>query len=196
MSVDRPDSNLSAYRVGSNAGCAATFAVALRNTGEDELKGLGKSIELSRRTSRRLAATELPGNSGLSRQAVLLGTTAATAVMAINALALSRQISQDFLSTGPVRALRPMQSKLADSVSIKDYGAIGDGNSHPISSIATFNAQPTTGWTLDQWQAIFPFATALSNEIDGLAIQAAVNTGKAIRVPAGSYLCSLSITTD
>jgi hypothetical protein len=134
--------------------------------------------------------------SGLSRRAVLRGATATTAVMAIDIPALSRQISQDFHSIGPVQALRSMQRKLADSVSIKDYGAIGDGSSHPLSSIATFNAQRTTGWTLDQWHSIFPFARALSNEIDGLAIQAAANTGRAMRVPVGSYLCSLSITTD
>jgi hypothetical protein len=105
-------------------------------------------------------------------------------------------LSQNFSSQGPVHALRSMQSKLADSVSIKDYGAIGDGKSHPLSSIDRFNERPSTAWTLDEWRQIFPFATAVSNEIDGLAIQAAVNTGKAIRVPTGTFCCSLSITTD
>lgn len=137
-----------------------------------------------------------PENSERSRRSVLLGAMAAAAVMTTSARALSRQNSQNFFSSDPVEALRSMQRKLAEQVSIREYGAIGDGNSHPLSSITKFNAQPTTGWTLDQWRAVFPFATALSNEIDGLAIQASVNTGKAIRVPAGSYLCSLSITTD
>jgi hypothetical protein len=132
----------------------------------------------------------------MSRRALLFGATPAITVSAIDSAAVSTQISQNVLSTGPVQVLRSLQSRLADRISVKDYGAIGDGNSHPLSSIGAFNGQPTTDWTLDRWQGIFPFATALSNEIDGLAIQAAVDTGKAIRVPAGIYLCSLSITTD
>jgi hypothetical protein len=136
------------------------------------------------------------GNSEISRRTVLLAGTAAVSAFAIGKPALSRQRSQNFLGAGPVYPLRPMQSKLTDSVSIKDYGAIGDGKEHPLSSTARFNEHPTSGWTLSEWQAIFPFATALTNEIDGLAIQAAAGTGKAIRVPAGSYRSSLPITTD
>jgi hypothetical protein len=114
----------------------------------DERKWRGKSAELRYRRPKHpaWAPAGSQSNAAMSRRAVLLGTTAA---MAITVPARSRQISHTFLSTGPVQALRSMQSKLADSVSIKDYGAIGDGNSHPLSSILTFNAQPTSGWTLD-----------------------------------------------
>jgi hypothetical protein len=178
--------------------CAATLAVALHKAAADERRWHQKLSELRHRRPRNPipAPAGSQSSAGMSRRAALFGATAATAAIAIAVPGRSNQNPQSFLSTGPVQALRSMQSKLADSVSIKDYGAIGDGNSHPLSSIVTFSAQPTSGWTLDQWQAIFPFATALSNEIDGLAIQAAANTGKAIRVPSGSYLCSLSITTD
>ncbi len=57
----------------------------------------------------------------------------------------------------------------------QSYGAIGDNNSHALSTITTLNGTNTTGWTLAQWQAVFPHALALSDEIDWCAIQAAVN---------------------
>lgn len=54
------------------------------------------------------------------------------------------------------------------------YGAIGDGTSHPLSSVASLRSVTTTGWTLVQWQALFPLATALTQEVDFLAWQAAI----------------------
>ena len=118
------------------------------------------------------------GNSEISRRTVLLAGTAAVSAFGIGKPALSRQRSQNCLGAGPVYPLRPMQSKLTDSVSIKDYGAIGDGKGHPLGNTARFNEYPTSGWTLSEWQEIFPFATALTNEIDGLAIQAAARSAR------------------
>ncbi len=46
------------------------------------------------------------------------------------------------------------------------YGAIGDGNFHPLSSVYS---------TLAAAQAVYPFATSLTQEIDGCAIQKAIN---------------------
>lgn len=51
---------------------------------------------------------------------------------------------------------------------IMDYGAIGDGNSHPLSSVYS---------TLAAAQAVYSFADSLTNEIDYCAIQKAINTG-------------------
>ncbi len=50
------------------------------------------------------------------------------------------------------------------------YGAIGDGASHPLSSVYS---------TLAAAQAVYPFATSLADEIDGCAIQSAINAASA-----------------
>jgi hypothetical protein len=54
---------------------------------------------------------------------------------------------------------RTVDSKLKDSVSVKDFGAVGDGVTN-----------------------------------DSAAIQAAVNTGKKVYIPAGTYLCNITIS--
>ena len=80
----------------------------------------------------------------------------------------------------------------ADIIDAKDYGAIGDANSHPISGLTTFNGVNVTGWTLSQWQTAYPFVTALTNETDEVGILAAENAALssklALRIPAGKYL--------
>lgn len=84
------------------------------------------------------------------------------------------------------------------ALSAKDFGAIADGNAHPISGVTSFNGQNTTGWTLVQWQAVFPFATALTNELDGLCLQLAINAAvagsAALTLTPGTYRCSLGLT--
>ena len=84
--------------------------------------------------------------------------------------------------------IRTIQNKLKDYVTVKDFGAIGDGSSHPLSSVTSYNSQNTTGWTLTQWQTIYPKATALTQEIDYLAHQLALDTYNLIFAPPGTYL--------
>lgn len=69
----------------------------------------------------------------------------------------------DFTPEGTGATERTIQAKLKDTVSVKDFGAVGDGV-----------------------------------EDDTAAIQAALDTGKLVRVPAGTYLISapLLITID
>ena len=63
----------------------------------------------------------------------------------------------------------------ADMATLRGYGYIGDGGSHPLSGIASlYGLLNTSGWTLAQWQALLPAATALSDEIDGVAINSAI----------------------
>jgi len=63
-------------------------------------------------------------------------------------------------------------------VNVMDYGAIGDGNSHPLSSVYA---------DLPAAQVVYPAALSLSEEIDGCALQKAINTGAAnIYCPRGS----------
>lgn len=78
-------------------------------------------------------------------------------------------------------------AQLSDIVlDIKELGAIGDGNSHPLSEKFT---------TLASAQAIYPCATALTDEIDWCAIQTAMNdtVRYKILVPEGIYIVNKTI---
>lgn len=72
---------------------------------------------------------------------------------------------------------RTQQDKNREVISIKDFGGIGDGTSHPLSS-----RYPT----LLLAQAFYPFATTLTDEIDWAATQAAITdaiaTNRSVRV--------------
>jgi hypothetical protein len=92
------------------------------------------------------------------------------------------------IATGSTTA-RSVQDRFADMVNVKDFGAIGDGNPHPLSSVYP---------TLAAAQAVYPFATSLTQEIDWAAIQSAVNeamkTGKMVYIIGpGPYLISDTI---
>jgi hypothetical protein len=64
------------------------------------------------------------------------------------------------------------------------YGAVGDGQSHPLSNYYA---------TLAAAQAVYPTATALTNEIDGLAMQKGLTAVKRLNVPVGTYLTNTLI---
>lgn len=70
------------------------------------------------------------------------------------------------------------EGSLNHRVNIKDYGAICDGRSHPLSQRFS---------TLAAAQAVYPHALALTDEIDGIAIQAFLNAG--VKGEAGPGVC-------
>lgn len=77
------------------------------------------------------------------------------------------------LSDAPVRATggitpRTLASRAADEITPMDFGAIGDGNSHPAS---------TRYATLAALVSVYPLATDLTQELDFLAWQAALAAG-------------------
>lgn len=78
-----------------------------------------------------------------------------------------------------------VSEQLADMVTnVKTFGAIGDGQSHPLSEFFP---------TLATAQMKFPNATSLTNEVDELAIQAAIDYcsdrgGGTVLLPAGTYV--------
>lgn len=85
-----------------------------------------------------------------------------------------------FLQAGAGAVATTVQSKLRESVSVKDFGAIGDGVLHPLSE--RFG-------TLALAQAAYPHATSLSQSIDWAAHVAALASGCAtIKVPKGHYM--------
>lgn len=63
-------------------------------------------------------------------------------------------------------SLLTLQGVLKERVSVKRFGAIGDGDSHPLSGYFP---------TLAAAQAVYPHAVSLSDEIDWCAIQACIN---------------------
>lgn len=75
------------------------------------------------------------------------------------------------------------------AISVKWFGAIGDGHSHPLSKRYA---------TLVAAQADYPFVTSLNDEIDWAAIQAALNvlkqTGRSAYIPPGIYVISSQLT--
>lgn len=86
---------------------------------------------------------------------------------------------------------RTVESRLREKVSIKDFGAIGDGSSHPLSDFFA---------SLAAAQVVYPHATSLTQEIDWAATQAAVNhvlgltSGGAVHIPTGLYLLNTTVT--
>ena len=75
----------------------------------------------------------------------------------------------------PIPRLLP--DRFADVVNVRDFGAVFDGASHPLSAYYP---------TLAAAQAVYPHAVALTDEIDGVAIQAAINLCQS-RVTSFSY---------
>jgi hypothetical protein len=72
-------------------------------------------------------------------------------------------------------------------VNVKSFGAIMDGNSHPLSSQYA---------TLAAAQAVYPHASSLTDEIDWCAIQACINAGmEAIHIPVGIAIINRPITS-
>ena len=64
-------------------------------------------------------------------------------------------------------------------------GAIADGAAHPLSARYA---------TLEQARAVYPFVTTLDSEIDGCAIQAALDASTKVRLPAGKFRISDTLT--
>lgn len=89
-----------------------------------------------------------------------------------------------FVPSGTGAQPRTVQDKERDIVSVKDFGAVGDGSSHPLSGVYA---------TLAAAVLAFPFVTSLAQERDFAATQAAVNYansigGADVYAPNGTYI--------
>jgi hypothetical protein len=80
-----------------------------------------------------------------------------------------------FTANGLISA-RTLAARFGQRINLVDMGAIADGTSHPLSERYS---------TLGAAQAVYPFVTSLSQQIDYAAIQAAVN-----KIPNGSWSTS------
>ena len=74
----------------------------------------------------------------------------------------SELFNNGFYLNGITSTLRTLPEYISDRLTAKDFGAVGDGLSHPLSEYFS---------TLDAAKLVYPKATALSDEIDHCAIQ-------------------------
>lgn len=100
-------------------------------------------------------------------------TTAGTIAFGSSALTFSAALAGDsttltFLQSGTGATSRTVQAKLRElGKSPEDFGAIGDGTTHALSTVYA---------TLAAAQIVYPHATALTQQIDWAACQAWVNS--------------------
>lgn len=83
-----------------------------------------------------------------------------------------------------------LKQRRAETLSVKDYGAHGDGTVHPLSEVYS---------TLSEAQAVFPFVTSLSQSTDYAALQAAANDAKpykSVSLPDGNYMINSEVHVD
>ena len=86
---------------------------------------------------------------------------------------------------------RTQHDKNKDVLNIKDFGAIGDGNDHPLSEIFS---------TLLAAQMVYPFVTSLSQSQDYAGWQSAINVAKTLNAavfqPSGDYIITDTVIAD
>lgn len=84
---------------------------------------------------------------------------------------------------------RTQADKNTEQVSVKDFGAIGDGEHHPVSELI-----PSRFASLLALQSAHPYVTSLNDSIDWLAFQAATEYGGEIHVPRGTYYLNKKVS--
>ncbi|RYF13407.1 MAG: hypothetical protein EOO77_15555, partial [Oxalobacteraceae bacterium] len=124
-----------------------------------------------------------------TRRTIISGASLAGASLAGAALA---NMSNE--QTVPAGVRNTADNGVATPISIRQFGAIGDGGFHPLS---------TRFPSLSAARNEYPVASALSDSLDGAAIQAAINYAEqlgrslqarcCVHIPAGRYRLSRSI---
>jgi len=136
----------------------------------------------------RAGGTDVPITDGGTGSSTAADARTALAVVGTADLAASTGATLvGSIGAGTGAYIRTVQAKLRDLVSVKDFGAIGDGTSHEVSEWI-----PSRFANLAAVQAEYPDVTATTDQIDFAAINAAIryavaNT-KGVFIPAGLYL--------
>jgi hypothetical protein len=91
-------------------------------------------------------------------------------------------------ASGPVDGAsvkgRTLAARAADILNARDFGAIADGQRHPLSQRYS---------TLAAAQTVCPKAVALTDEIDWCAIQTALDSNRPVSLPDGYYVVNRTI---
>jgi len=105
-----------------------------------------------------------------------------------DSMKMSGQLDE-IVTTAVLTGLSIVEVKTDHIISVKEYGAIGDGISRTLRCVFA---------SLEQAKQVYPSATSLDNEIDGLAIQKAIdcNPGKTIFIPDGNYQINTRIVLN
>lgn len=103
-----------------------------------------------------------------------------------------------FVQAGLGAVYRTFQDKMRDAISIKDFGAVGDGNYYPVSDWYTVGFTHYRGFAnFAAVQAEYPHVTSPDDSIDWAATQAALSSakllGKTVHGPAGAYVLNRTI---
>lgn len=154
-----------------------TFQQFLLSSGYQDLGDYAAGLQITSRNQIFRKDGELyRAGAALDLPYTLTGAWAAEGpnFVSVGDAALRQEIAQPsgsmmvgFQQEGGGSLYRTAQDKMRDRVSVKDFGAIGDGNYHPLSE--RFASLPAA-------QAQYPFVTDLAHSIDYAAIQAALDS--------------------
>jgi hypothetical protein len=85
-------------------------------------------------------------------------------------------------------AERTVGEKIGETVSVRDFGAIGDGNSHPVTEWLQGGAYSRGYSDFAAIKADFQHVERPQDEIDWVASQQALNVGARVHFPRGRYV--------
>ena len=160
---------------------AEEFSVAITDADDNPITGLRNRDNITPSLA-FLDGVEAPVSEAMA--SVLLEDTLAAAR---TTLGTDLATNVNFTASGTGATSRTVQDKGRDWVSVKDYGAIGDGFEHPLSERFA---------TLAAAQIVYPFVTSLAQLLDYAGAQAAINVAganegnarcAAVYWPAGTY---------
>jgi hypothetical protein len=152
------------YQIGANPAAAAVPFSPTSNITSSTTQAAIVEVDTNARTRDTQAASDLADTTTATKNSGLIGFNYALAYGAgtlgkwIKDLATSTTSVGatfiGFLQAGAGALLRTVQSKLRDTVSVKDFGATGDGSTDDYTAITAAIAAVSTGGTL-----IFPAGT-------------------------------------
>jgi len=190
------------FQIGANPSAAAIPFSSTLNIASTNLQAALVEVDTNARSREAAASAALADTTDAAKNSGSIGFSYALSYVSgtlgrwLKDLATSAGATfLGFMQSGTGASLNTIQKELRRVVWAEQFGAIGDGASHPLSGITSYNGTSTVGWTLAQWQVVFPAATALTNEVDGCAIMAALasNTTGTVCLGRGTFLTSFPI---
>lgn len=155
----------------------------------------GGAVGTAAITGGTIANTAFSGGSisgtTVSGAAALSGGTVANTTITGGTMSTTDASAANALATAAVIP-RSMAGHASDRINVQDFGAVGDGAVHLLSSVYG---------SLAAAQVVYPFATSLTNDLNMMAVQLAINTALStginrIYFPHGTYNFSDTTTSQ